>query len=180
MKHKQFEHWILDEVELTSDQQRALNRHIEICPECRKLQKGWIASSLLLRHPSFQSPAPGFTARWAITFDRKKRVEKIRNYRLSLFGLLMLSFVTALVFLVASGSFSDMLAATFNSVAQLIVGITNGLSYFGYWIRQTPPFVPFTIGFLLFGMLSAFLLGIGFVYWNLQNRRKLVYESAKK
>jgi hypothetical protein len=180
MNHKQFEIWILDGVKLTLKRQKELNGHIAVCEECRSLQAGWTVSKNLLKNAAEKTPAPGFTSRWQETLVKKQRVEKIRGYRITLFGLLLLAFITSLVFLVASGSFEQMLASTFNSITQLLIGITNGLSSIGYWLRQLPVFVPLTAGFILFGLFNTFLLAIGFMLWNVKNRKKLAYETASK
>jgi hypothetical protein len=180
MKHKQYEKWILDGEILTAKKEAELASHITLCEECARLQSSWMVSKNLLETAIEKAPKEGFANRWQETILRKQRVEKIRQYRLALFGLLMLSFLSALVFLIASGSIGQMLATTLNGIAHFLISITNGLSTFGYWIRRLPVYIPLTAGFILFGLVNAFLMAGVFMLWNLKNRKKLVYETAAK
>jgi len=176
MKHSQFEHWILDDIALSVDQGKSLEAHLTGCKECRQLKTGWDASRNLLTTAILASPAPGFTIRWQDTIARKYRLEKVRRFRLTLAGLLMLAFAASLTYMVASGSFLHILANFFTSIAQLVIAITNGLSTLGYWISRMPLAVTLTAGFMLFGMLTAFILTTAFTLWNVNNRKQLAHE----
>lgn len=178
MKHKPYENWILDEATLTSQQEKILAEHLTICTECRMLQAGWLASNKLLENPVMKAPAPGFSARWQEIYQKKCRDEKVRRYRLTLCGLLILAFTASLTYLVTSGSFLHLFANFFNIISRLVFGITNSLSTFGYWIRSLPAFVPISAGFIIFGLLNAFFIAGLFTLWNLKNRKVWVYEAA--
>lgn len=180
MKHKQYEEWVFEEVNLTSDQQKELCKHLDECQDCSHLRASWMASKNLLENASLKTPAPGFTLRWQDTLVRKQRAEKIRQYRFALFGFLMIAFIAAVTYLVLSGSFMQLLANSFNGLSQILIGITNSLSTLGYWLHQVPVYIPLTLGFILFGLLNAFLMVSLFMLWNLINRKKLAHEAAKK
>jgi len=178
MKHKQYENWILDGDTLSSKKKAELASHIAVCEECAHLQTGWMISKRLLEKATEKAPEKGFTNRWQETILRKQRVEMLRRYRLTLLGLLGLSFISTLVFLIASGSLEQMLASTLNGIAEFLIAITNGLSTLGFWIHRLPIYIPLTAGFILFGIVNAFLLASIFMLWNLKNRKKPVYETA--
>ncbi len=171
MNHKPFENWILDEQRLSASQKKELARHLSACPRCRRLDTGWQASKQLMSRAAAKAPSSGFALRWNTYADKKRNLEKVRRYRLSLTGLLLLSFVSSLIYMVASGSFMQILADTFNGIANLIIGITSGLSSLGVWLYSLPIAVPITIGVIFFGLMNAFVIVAMFTLWNLKQRK---------
>lgn len=178
MNHSQYKHWILDEITLSADQENLLEKHLDSCKECRQLKSGWEASSDLLIRAKMAVPAQGFSLRWNETLARKTRLEKVRRYRLTVTGLLIAGFLTSLIYLVASGSFLHVLANSFTAIAQALIAITNGLSIIGYWFNRMPVALPLMAGFILFGMVTAFLMTAAFALWNINQRKKLAHEIA--
>jgi len=174
MKHKQYEQWILnEEIELTPDQKKELADHLAECSACQSLQIGWAATKELLQKAPIIQPTPGFSARWEKTLERKMRAENIRRYRLTWLAVLLLASIVILAYLLISGSFTLLLANSFNALSRLIFGITEGLSNFGYWMRKLPLLVPLSTGFILFGLMTAFLTVGLMVYLDFKNRRML-------
>ena len=178
MKHKQYEILILEDKSLSIQESNKLETHLQSCKSCRALQTGWNASNQLIRHASPHQPAPGFAARWQQTIIKKRQIEKVRRYRLSMFFLLVLAFTGAVAYLVVSGSVMQSLANGFAILSNLTVKVTNGLSTLGYWIQSVPIISPLLVGFLLFGFFSAFMMSGIFFIWNL-NRRDLVLNEIK-
>ena len=178
MKHSQYKHWILGESDLKPEERKLLKEHLSTCSECRQLKVGWNASRKMLLKPVQMTPEPGFAMRWQGTLARKMRIEKIRRYRLAIAGLVFGGFIATLTYIIASGSFLQVLANSFNSISKLIFGITNGLSAIGFWLRRVPLAVPLTAGFILFGLLTAFLMTMAFTLWNINNRKKLAHETV--
>ena len=178
MKHSQYKHWILDESVLKPEERKMLKEHLAVCKDCRQLKAGWEASQKMLVKPVLAAPAPGFTDRWQSTLARKIRTEKVRRYRLAVTGFVLLGFVASLVYMIASGSFLHVLADSFNSLTHLLIAITNGLSTLGVWLGRLPIAVPIAVGFILFGLMTAFLMTMAFALWNINNRKRLAYETA--
>ncbi len=178
MKHSQFKHWILDEGILKPEDRKVLKEHLAGCKDCRQLKAGWEASQKMLFKPVLAAPAPGFADRWQSTLASKIRTEKVRRYRLAVTGFVLLGFVASLVYMIASGSFLHVLADSFNSLTHLLIAITNGLSTLGVWLGRLPIAVPIAAGFILFGLMTAFLMTMAFALWNINNRKKLAYETA--
>ena len=171
MKHKQYESWILDEASLTDHQQVELNSHLALCKKCCILNSRWTASKKLISQSIYQKPDPGFAERWQKTCIRKEQVAKIRRYRLSLFGLMLLAFLSSLTYLLASGSFMQLFANGFTMISELAVSLTNGLSSLGYWLSRLPIAVPITAGFIFIGLINAFVMVGLFFLWNLKQRK---------
>lgn len=178
MKHSQYKHWILDKEALDADQKKSLSQHLSACKECRQLKSGWDASQKILASAIIASPSHGFANRWNATFIRKIKQEKVRRYRLTVVGLLVLGFLSSLIYMAASGSFLHVLANSFTAITQIVIAITHGLSTIGYWISRLHIAVPLAAGFLLFGLLTAFLMATAFAFWNINNRKKTAYEIA--
>ncbi|MBM3138193.1 MAG: hypothetical protein FJZ98_08405 [Chloroflexi bacterium] len=132
----------------------------------------------MLFKPVLAAPAPGFADRWHATVARKVRTDKIRSQRLTVSGFVLLGFAASLIYIIASGSFLHMLADSFNSFMQLVIAITNGLSTLGLWLGRLPIIVPIAAGIILFGLMTAFLMTMAFALWNINKRKKLVYEIA--
>ena len=178
MKHLPYENWILDEPKLTYEEVKSLTGHLAACKQCNQLKFGWETSKLVLTQAKLIAPVPGFSARWQKTLIKKRNTEKVHRYRITLFGLLMLAFSASLTYMVASGSFLQILANFFNSIIQTIIAITNGLSNLGIWINKLPTAVPLAAVFLFFGLVNAFLMAAIFLFWNLKNRKTLVHETS--
>jgi len=178
MKHKQYESWILDEVPLTDARQQELDAHLEVCESCRLLRRSWIASKQLITQSAAQVPASGFTERWQITILKKCRIEKVRRYRLTLFGLILLAFASSVVYMLVSGSFMQMFANGFTMISEIVMGVTNGLSTISYWLSRLPIAVPVTAVFIFFGLINAFIMVGIFFLWNLKQRKLLTDEIS--
>ena len=178
MKHKQYESWILDEAPLTDALQQELDAHLEVCKSCRLLRRSWIASKQMITQSTAQVPVPGFTERWQITILKKCRIEKVRRYRLTLFGLILLAFASSVIYVLVSGSFMQMFANGFTMISEIVMGVTNGLSTISFWLSRLPIAVPVTAGFIFFGMINAFIMAGIFFLWNLKQRTLLTDEIS--
>ena len=171
MKHKQYERWILgDEEPLSYKQQQELDAHLKVCKSCRSLRESWNANKQLITQSTAKIPAPGFTNRWQATLARKYQIEKIRNYRLTVFGLVLLAFTSSSIYIYASGSFFRMLANGFTMVSEMVIGLTNGLSAIGYWLNNLPIAVSVVAGYILIGMINSFTIVGMFFLWNLKQK----------
>jgi hypothetical protein len=178
MKHLPFEKWILNEPKLTHEEVDTLSHHLTVCKQCSQLKSGWETSKLALSQAKLIAPASGFTGRWQKSFIKKCNTEKVRRYRITLIGLLMLSFSASLTYMVASGSFMQILANFLNSIIQTIIALTNGLSNLGIWINKLPTGVPLAAGFIFFGLINAFFMSALFLVWNLKNRKTVINETT--
>ena len=178
MKHKQYESWILDGAPLTEALQQKLDAHLEVCERCRVLRRSWIACKKLITQSTAQIPVPGFTERWQKTIIKKCRIEKVRRYRLTLFGLILLAFASSIIYMLVSGSFMQLFTNGFTMTSEIVMVVTHGLSTISYWLSRLPIAVPVTAGFIFFGMINAFLMVGIFFLWNLKQRKLLANEIS--
>jgi hypothetical protein len=178
MKHLPYENWILDEPNLSTDEAKALSKHLVSCKQCSQIKSGWEASKVLLTKANFITPVSGFTARWQNTLIRKCSNEKVRRYRITMFGLTLLAFSASLIYMVVSGSFLQLLANFFNSIIVTIIAVANGLATIGFWANNLPVVIPLAVGFVFFGLINAFLMSAVFTIWNLKKVKVEVHENS--
>lgn len=176
MNHKQFESWILDEPELNKDQRKELADHLTACTHCKQLNEGWQNSKHLMMASPMRLPAAGFTDRWQLTCIKKRQQEKVRHYRITVLAFIMSAFLGSLIYIIASGTFIQMVANVFTRIFQLGVDLSNGLSEIRILFSTLPVYVPLTIGFLMFGMFNAFFMTTLFTIWNIKNRKMTTNE----
>ena len=171
MKHKQYEIWILEEKPLTPAQQEDLNAHLLTCDSCRALKMGWIASKQLITQSKQKTPSPGFTNRWQKMVQTKQKIEEMRTQRLTLFGLVAFAFLGSIGYMFSTNSFVQIFVNSLTMISELTMDITSVLSSFGNWFEHLPIAVPLTVGFLLFGFFSAFMLIGAFFFLNIKQRK---------
>jgi hypothetical protein len=78
MNHRPFEEWLLNELELDTQQQRELDLHLRSCAYCAALVK----TDKVLRSMKVAVPAPGF----AVRFANRLAVEKAADRRRRILG----------------------------------------------------------------------------------------------
>ncbi len=88
MSHQPFESWILDSVELSLENRRTLQAHMETCKQCQRLERRWQAVSQELRARPMAAPAAGFTSRWQASLA-ERRLQAQRKQALRIFGYLL-------------------------------------------------------------------------------------------
>ena len=83
MDHRPFEDWLLDNKDLTSNETRELNAHLQVCHSCSALAE----VDLALKSVRVAAPAEGFTDRFQVRLAARKKALRQRNF----WGFLILS-----------------------------------------------------------------------------------------
>ncbi len=83
MDHRPFEDWLLENKNLTSNEQRLLNAHLQNCSSCTALAE----VNLALKSTWLAAPARGFTDRFQLRLEARKKALRMRN----VWGFLVLS-----------------------------------------------------------------------------------------
>lgn len=73
MNHQQFETWILQEPDLTKEQQRELHLHLKGCSQCQGFYQAVHQVDHLFKTAPETTPAPDFSARWLARIERQER-----------------------------------------------------------------------------------------------------------
>ncbi len=83
MDHRPFEDWLLENKTLTCNEQRQLNAHLQSCSSCTALAE----VNLALKSVRLAEPVAGFTDRFQVRLQARKKALRMRN----LWGFLVLS-----------------------------------------------------------------------------------------
>ncbi len=87
MNHQPFELWLLDDGQLSREQQHSLREHLAACAECRRLQDAWHQTEKQLKASVPARPAEGFAARWKANLPARIQQKHARQLRLWVIGL---------------------------------------------------------------------------------------------
>ncbi len=166
MNHRPFEDWLLDDQPLTPQQARELQAHVRDCTSCAAIAE----SNMALHATRLAGPAAGFTDRFRVRLEKRRREQRWRQ----VIGTVVLVLGgLGLVYWLA-GPF---ILGAFNSPASLLtigVGyllfILTSLQVLGeataIMLRVLPPFIS-PVGWLA---LTAVTAGLGFL-WTISIRR---------
>ena len=72
MNHRPFEDWLLDDEPLSPQQARDLQAHVRSCPACAAIAE----SNLALHSTRIVSPATGFTDRFRVRLEKRRREQR--------------------------------------------------------------------------------------------------------
>jgi hypothetical protein len=75
MNHRPFEDWLLDDEPLSPQQARELQAHVRSCPACAAIAE----SNLALHSARRVSPATGFTDRFRVRLEKRRREQRWRQ-----------------------------------------------------------------------------------------------------
>ena len=167
-KHQLFETWILQDTQLTEDEQKMLNVHLTDCEHCRLLQAGWQATRSMLKEAPKVAPAPGFSQRWKTGLaERRAREQKAQIKRLLryLIGINILTFMGLLIVLFLGTSPVDLMASVLRSGVMLLLFVGRAGNVFNILLRSFPPYVPVLIWVLISTGFSLAALAWGFSIW---------------
>lgn len=104
MNHQPYEEWLLREPDHLKDQLSAqeytdFQLHLEECKSCQSLSVAWRETENELRTAPIISPEPGFTNRWLVRLEQKRRQSRKQQTAVMLIvtiasALLLLSLLT--------------------------------------------------------------------------------------
>lgn len=73
MYHRPFEDWLLEEEPLTTEQEAALQEHLQSCTNCSQLSKAWKVVEVDLHRAPMLAPQAGFADRWQTRLEADRR-----------------------------------------------------------------------------------------------------------
>jgi hypothetical protein len=76
MDHRPFEDWLLNNQQLTSNEKRQLNAHLQTCSSCTALAE----VDLALKTVKMAEPTAGFTDRFQVRLEARKKALRQRNF----------------------------------------------------------------------------------------------------
>ena len=164
MCHQPFENWIIEQAELGVQDRRLLEEHLETCPQCKRLSESMRAVHIRLTTAGQMRPAPGFTARWEMTLQKRleeqrmKQVLQVRRFFLFLGTATVLSLVLLLLFGTLGGGLFHHLTGTLNRLASTTELIETIQGYVFALLQIAPPAIPIAIWVTVTTVFSALAL----------------------
>jgi hypothetical protein len=153
MDHRPFEGWLLNNQLLTANEKRQLNAHLKVCSSCSAL----VEVNLALKSVKMAAPEDGFTDRFSVRLEARKKAIRRRNF----WGFLLLA-VSVLSTLVLISwpvimrmvhSPLDLLVSWFGALLSLWTSLEAMLHTGFLLFRIVPGFIP--IYFWIIFMLAA-------------------------
>ncbi len=134
MNHQPFETWLLSDEELTPENERALDEHLETCDHCQEINNAWLGVVDLFAEMPDMAPAPGFVDRFQIRLTTERQVDLAMRHRWQSVIMLILigNVIAALVFLLGS-----QFLTTFETPTQLVLS----------WVYRLASTLTFVKGF---------------------------------
>lgn len=165
MSHQPFETWILDVEQAPPAERRALQEHLETCPQCRALQSKWQLAQRELRTRTMVSPAPGFAERWQSGLaERKAREARQQAWRAFLLfvGASLALLVLMAGYVLATSSPADWLGMIVRSLSDALTLVGTVIGGARIWLSRTP--LALNIAIWVYLALTLCLLSLGWVF----------------
>ena len=170
MNHSPFENWLLNDMSVTSEQQRELELHLRNCSYCSALAE----TGKMLKTTKMVGPTSGFTVRFqARLLERKIADRRRRAWGLVLFTLGGLTFLTWIL--------SPFVVSFFASPATWISAVVGWLVFLGTTLfalvdaggvilSVIPSFVPPFAWMVLLSMIAGLSLLWSVSIWRFAQR----------
>lgn len=171
MNHQPFETWILDNAELSCEDQQRLQDHLKSCPDCLQLCENWSLVSFTLTRAAPAAPRQGFTLRWKENLVAKRELQQKQIQKLllfltsgSLFTLLMF-----IIYLAVTISPINLVGSMLEGLAYLIV-MVNRIQRISILLPALPRLIP--VGLWLSVSTTASLLSLLWVFsiWKISTK----------
>ena len=142
MDHRPFEDWLLNNQNLSIDEERQLNTHLQVCSSCTALAE----VNLALKSVRMAAPAAGFADRFQVRLEAQKKALRLRNFwgfvLLALSVLAGLAWISWPVLTSLLHSPVDLLASWLSTLLSLWAAF-QAMSHAGLVIfKVAPGFIP--------------------------------------
>jgi anti-sigma factor RsiW len=162
MSHQPYEKWLFDEADLSREQAKALQAHLQECQQCQELQETWKNLGVKVQVTPMVSPQPGFSRRWRASLAERRARQQVLQVKRLFIGFLVAALITllllaAVLFLTASPV--NLLVAVFEEVTHLIIRESQIQHVILPWLKTVPLIIPiagWVIFSSIFGLLSLF------------------------
>lgn len=165
MEHQPFKTWILDDENLSEEEQGRLEEHLAACPECARLSQNLkVALKAIRSAPELAAP-PDFTRRWtAALADRKREEEKrqARSLGIALSSSALVIALGALLIFVPEFSLISMTAGFITTVLNCLEVIRTAISFITTLFKSISPATMLVLFVVVGGwlLLASFTLAL--------------------
>ncbi|PKN98933.1 MAG: hypothetical protein CVU43_15700 [Chloroflexi bacterium HGW-Chloroflexi-5] len=141
MNHQPYENWILDEVQINSQEQDSLKQHLKECPECFKLNHSWNKVQTEIKSTPIEPAPAGFMRRWKYEFASRQREQERRQARtlfISLASGAGAVLIALAVILLPDFSLISLMVRFLTTIVKLYSGIDSLISISRNLIESAP------------------------------------------
>ena len=170
MNHQPFEHWILDDIQITPQEQELLDQHLKECPECYQLHKSWHKVQTQIQSTQVKPAPAGFMNRWKNDFALRQKEQERRQARTLLIsltsGIGAVAIAMAIIFL-PDFSLISLAVSFLTTVIKLFSGIESLWSILRSLITTAPTITLVISGLLTAGWISLAAFAWGISIWRI-------------
>lgn len=173
MNHQPYENWILDEVQLTPQEQVSLKQHLKECPECFELQRSWSKVQVQLTTTPVKPAPTGFVSRWKTEFALRQKQQEERQARTLLISLASgaAAVIIALaVILLPDFSVISLTVGFLTTMVKLFSGLQGLWSVAKTLITSASPSTLIISGLLLAAWVSLAAFAWGISIWRITTK----------
>jgi hypothetical protein len=173
MNHQPYEDWILDEVQLTPQEQDSLNEHLKECHECFKLSHSWNKVRAQIKSEPVKPAPVGFVQRWNSNFaDRQKQQERrqARTLFISLASGAGAIMIALAVILLPDFSFISLIVGFLSTIVKVFSGIESLWSILQSIVTTAPTITLVISGLLIAGWISLAAFAWGISIWRISTK----------
>ena len=173
MSHQPFEQWILDDIQITPQEQETLDQHLKECPECHQLHKSWHKVQSQIRSTQVKAAPAGFVKRWKNDFALRKREQERRQARTLLISLTSGIGAVAIamaIILLPDFSLISLTVGFLTTIIKLFSGIESLWSILRSLVTSAPTFTLVIGGLLTTGWISLAAFAWGISIWRITTK----------
>jgi hypothetical protein len=173
MDHQPFEEWIFSQKEITIEENKKLNNHLNECEVCKDLQESWSQVESILVQAPMSAPASGFAQRFATRMETKKvLIQQKQSIKYLLVVGLVLLIITLLLFALLFFTFStgEMIVGAVTAITSFFHAFIN-LRAMAYQFFHNASPLAIVFGWLLIAIWGVVLMPLwAFTVWKVSKQ----------
>ncbi len=157
MEHQPFKNWLLDEELLSREQQKELDAHLVICPECAGLKRRLDGVVHQMQTAPLVAPPSGFSQRWKASLEERKIQSQQRHIRrLLIFFIIgaLVTFFSMMVYTVINTSPADLIVTVVQTFTNLFLQWDNVKMSMLSLLQSVPLVIPLALWITLTTLLA--------------------------
>jgi hypothetical protein len=165
MSHQPYDNWLYDEAELSNEQARSLQIHLQECRQCCEQYQAWKAVNAQFRSVPVESPQAGFSQRWRTSLAERRlrqQARQIRQFFLILLAAALFTLLLMVITLLTTTSPLNLLVSAYQFLIRLIIQGNHIQQVFLPLLGSLPPFIPIAAWIIfssILGLMSILWIG---------------------
>lgn len=174
MNHQPFESWILDGQTGTPAEKEQLNKHLEVCPHCAKLQQSWLEARHQLRAAPVKKAPHNFIGMWQanlVLFKEKQKRKQARTLLATFIGGALIALIALSAILLPKISLISVIVMVTSSVVRFLESIKQVWTLILSLVRVAPTTTLLVIGAMLGGWILLAVLAWVVSVWKVSVKK---------